>query len=318
MNHATQSSHSGGLREIAAGMRIFACLTLLLLTLPWDSHSQGEEGTTKLFSLSVREFRREERTSLRGSDPMWIEFESELILFGRLTTDVIGDSIIFTAFNDSMQFKSVTPYPFDTFMSRDTLYYSSDTGRDIVSGGFFEMYDSMLACIFEDASLTVRFCRSCERPTIDHWKNHCESGEYTRLDLPYALGLFFPGAWIPSLAEDSRWVEEILIPPYSRLGHRPKVRTRARIVRVEDGIATAVLSSDTTLSNIHSILPNGESATIVRDALHLGGTLFLAQQDGLPLKGEIRIEESMQILRPKLSDRAIEKECAYILRYRVY
>jgi hypothetical protein len=249
---------------------------------------------------------------------MWIEFESELILFGRLTTEICGDSIVFTAFNDSMQFKNVMPYPFDTFMSRDTLYYSSDTGRDVVSGGFFEMYDSMLACIFEDPALTIRFCRTCERPTIDHWKDDCESGEYTRLDLKHALGLFFAETWIPSLAEDSRWEEDKRIPSYSRLGYRPKVRARARVVQIADGAATAVLLSDTTLSGIHTTLPNGESATILRNALHLGGTLFLALQDGLPLKGEIRIEESMQILRPKLSDRAIEKECAYILRYRVY
>jgi hypothetical protein len=272
----------------------------------------------KMFSLSVREYRREEQTSLRGSDPMWIEFESELILFGRLTTEAHGDSIIFTALNDSMQFKSVLPYPFDTFMSRDTLYYSSDTRRNVVSGGFFEMYDTMLACLFEDPALTIRFCSSCERPAISHWKEDCESGEYTRLDLKHALGIFFPAAWVPSLTEDSRWMEEKWIPPYSRLGYRPKVIARARTVRIEDGVATVVLSSDTTLSSIHTVLPNGEPATIVRDAVHLGGTLFLAQQDGLPLKGEIRIEESLQIFRPKLSERAIEKECAYILRYRIY
>ncbi len=271
-----------------------------------------------MFSLSVREYRREEQTSLRGSDPMWIEFESELILFGRLGAQACGDSIIFTAFNDSMQFKSVLPYPFETFMSRDTLYYSSDAGPNVVSSGFFELYDTMLACLFEDPALIVRFCDSCDRPYIEHLKENCESGEYTRLDLPFALGMFFPGAWAPSLDRDSRWVEDKWIPSYSRMGYRPEIRTQARIVRIADGAATAVLSSDTTLESIHSILPNGESATIVRDAVHLGGTLILAQQNGLPLKGEIRIEESMQIIRPKLSERVIERECAYILRFQTY
>jgi hypothetical protein len=293
-------------------------LTLLLLLIPKQSCPQNEELEERMFSLTVQEHRREERTSLRGSDPMWIDFESELTLFGHINTEVSGDSVVFTTFNDSMQFKSTLPYEFNTFMSRDTLYYSSDARRNVVSGGFIEMYDTMLACLFEGPALIIRFSDSNEPSSITHLKGECESGEYSRLDLQFALGIFFASEWKPSLQEDSRWVEDKSIPPYSRLGYRPSVRTKARIVQIKDDIITAVLSSDTTLTNIHTILPNGESATIIQDALHLGGTLFLAQGNGLPLKGEIRIEESMQIFRPKISERAVEKECAYILRFRIF
>jgi hypothetical protein len=293
-------------------------LTLLLLLLPQDSFTQSKDSEERMFSLSIREHRREERTSLHGSDPMWIEFESELILYGHLDTEILGDSIVITTFNDSMQFKSVLPYIFETFMSRDTLHYSSDARRNVASSGFAEMYDTMLTCVFEGPALKIHLRDSNERNSVTHLKEDCGSGEYTRLDLQYALGLFFAGAWVPSLTEDSRWLETISIPPYSRLGYRPTVLAQARIVQIKDGVATTVVSSDTTLSNIHTVLPNGETATITQDAVHLGGTLFLTQETGLPLKGEIRIEEAMQINRPNLSDRSIEKECAYILRFRLY
>jgi hypothetical protein len=188
----------------------------------------------------------------------------------------------------------------------------------VTSGGFLEMYDTMLACVFEGPAMRIHLCSSCEGNAITHLKEDCQSGEYTRLDLQYALGLFFTGAWVPSLTEDSHWLEGISIPAYSRLGYRPAILARARIVQIKDGVTTAVVSSDTTLSNVNTVLPNGETATIIENAVHLGGTLFLAEETGLPLKGEIRIEEAMQFLRPKLSDRSIEKECAYILRFRLY
>ncbi|MFH1756351.1 MAG: hypothetical protein ABIA59_11685 [Candidatus Latescibacterota bacterium] len=249
---------------------------------------------------------------------MWVEFQSELVLYGRLDSEAGDDSVCSIAFNDSIQYKSITPYPFDTFMSRDTLYYSSDAGPNVVSRGHSALFDTMLACLFTGPALHLSFHKNSQSYEVTHNKEDCESGEYTRLDLPYALGIFFADAWIASVTQGSRWAGVKTIPRYSGMGHRPAIRIQTRIVQVKDSIATAVLSSDTTLSNMPTILPNGESATIIQNTIHLGGTLFLAQESGIPLRGEIRIEESMQIIRPKLSDRAIEKECAYILRFRIY
>ncbi|NIM20665.1 MAG: hypothetical protein GTO51_10630 [Candidatus Latescibacteria bacterium] len=278
----------------------------------------AEDVRGRSFSLEVLEHRLEDRASAVNAEPMKIELESKLILYGHLYAVSVRDTNPSLAFNDSLLFRSFSPLRFETFMSRDTMYYSSQSGPNVVDRGHYQAYDTMLACLFTGPAVEIRFLSNPPRYEITPLKEKCKSGEYTRLDLPFALGTFFTSAPVPILEEGFRWTENKDLPSYEGLGFRPAMPIAGRVVHISNGAATAVLSSDTTVKEIRITLPNGESAMILNNDIHLGGTLLLEVESGFPLEGEVRVEQSIRVVRPQLTTLVLEKECAYILRFKVH
>jgi hypothetical protein len=270
------------------------------------------------FSLTFKDYRQEDRATFEDSDPMSIEFESEFQLFGRLSENPIENTFMYTVFNDSLLYRSVQPLRFITFMSGDTIHYTSQEGPDFINRSYSEAHDSMLACLFGGPALTIG--KSSTGPGIELTpvNQDCRSGEYKRLDPAGAIGLFFTGAQPADLKKGYRWQEYKFWPGYSGLGFRPLLRLSGRIVMIEGCQATAVLSVDTTCSNVQSKLPNGENTTILSESIQIGGTLVLDTKTGCPLRGEVRIEETVSYFRPRVSEQVLEKEGSYILRWRRY
>jgi hypothetical protein len=270
------------------------------------------------FSLTVDDHHREERTSFPDLDPLSIEFESELRLFGGVCEQSEGDQLVFTIHDDSLLFRSLKPLRFTTFMSGDTLRYASQEGPNFIDRSYTEAHDSMLACLFGGPALKI--CKKTAEAglEINLLNKDCQSGEYTRLDPVSAFGLFFSKVRPAALKKGYRWRERKSCPDYSGLYFRPDIRLTERVVQSADGEATAVLTSDTTFTDVQIILPNGETATLLSKSLRVGGTVVMAAGTGLPLRGEVRIEEHVRYLRPRLGEKVLEKEGSFILRWRCY
>jgi len=270
------------------------------------------------FSLTVNDYRQEEKAAFVDSDPLSIEFESELKLHGGICETAVENKFVFTIYNDSLLYRSLQPLRFNTFMSGDTIHYASQEGPNFIDRSYSEAHDSMLACLFSGPAMKIERRTADPGLEITLLKKDCRSGEYTRLDPAGAFGLFFVDVRPADLEKGHRWQEYKPCPGYSGLGFRPLLRLAGRVVMVNDGEATVVLSSDTTCSDVQIKLPNGENATILSETIRVGGTLVLNIRTGCPIRGEVWIEESVQFLRPRLSDRVLEKKGSYILRWRRY
>jgi hypothetical protein len=173
----------------------------------------------------------------------------------------------------------------------------------------------MLVCLFDGPALTIQFRPIPPYRHIQHLKVACNSGQYDRLDLPYSLAIFFADLPAASMDLDFQWVEEKVCPSYSGLRFHPALRIAGRIVQKSGGLATAVLSADSTYQDQKLTMPNGENIVILRDDVHLGGTLIMDVNTGFPVKGEVRVKETIQHVRPRLSNHVLEKECEYVLRF---
>ena len=270
------------------------------------------------FCLTFNDYRQEDRASFADSDPMSIEFESEFQLFGHLCVNAVENKLGYTVFNDSLLYRSVQPLRFKTFMSGDTIHYSSQEGPNFLNRSYSEAHDSMLACLFGEPALKIERKSAASGLELTLLTGDCHSGEYKRLDPAGAIGLFFPDIDSADLKKGYRWQEYKYCPGYSGLGFRPLLRLTGRIVLVDGDEATAVLSVDTTCSNVQIKIPNGENATILSESLRIGGTLVLDTTTGCPLRGEVRIEEVVKHLRPRLSDQVLDKKGSYILRWQRY
>lgn len=270
------------------------------------------------FSLTLKDYRQEDRASFVDSDPLSLEFESEFQLYGRLHENALANRFVYTIYNDSLLYRSVQPLRFKTFMSGDTIHYASQEGPNFLNRSYSESHDSMLACLFGGPALEIESRPAEPGLGLNLLREDCRSGEYKRLDPSGAFGLFFANVHPADLKKGHRWQEYKFCPGYSGLGFRPFLRLDGRIVLTGGDEATAVLSVDTTCSNVQLKLPNGENATILTESLRIGGTLVLDIRTGCPLRGEVRIEETVKYLRPRLSERVLEKEGSYILRWLRY
>jgi hypothetical protein len=278
------------------------------------------------FSLTIQEKRFEEVVTPGADSTVPADFETDSSVWGRITVPDTPSGTVHT-FTDSIAIATTQPFPFETFMSRDTLYYRAEGKPNIIGKRIDAITDSMLACVFEGPSLEISAVTG-ERAALDardgagsivpraisHIKPDCKSGEYSRLRLPLSLGFFFIGMPRPGTDSGYIWEELKPLPSYSGLLFFPDLVISLRIVRVTDEAVTVVLSSDTTFTTRKLTMPSGEQIDLLEDGIHIGGTVILDPSSGVPTTGELRIDETISYLRPRLSTLPASKRCSYLLR----
>jgi hypothetical protein len=203
-------------------------------------------------------------------------------------------------------------------MSADTMYYDAREGRSIVDRKQIDKYDVMLACVFSGPALRAVYRQTGALDSINHLKDQCESGQYDRVNLPVTLGIFLPDSAALRGEENGRWVERRELPSFSGVGFHPRLDFAYRIVKIEDETRTIVVSADSTVRDHHIRMKNGEEAVILSDRLRAGGTLVTNASLGISQSGEIRIKETMELLRPKAGHAVIKKTCEYTIRFQTH
>ena len=70
------------------------------------------------------------------------------------------------------------------------------------------------------------------------------------------------------------------------------------------------IACDTTLTHVRTIMPNGETADIIADRIRVRG--FVRQWRDVPsfYQGEIKIEEDIRYVRPRLGTSVLNKQCS--------
>jgi hypothetical protein len=139
----------------------------------------------------------------------------------------------------------------------------------------------------------------------------CHSGEYGRINAPVTLGAFLVG--IP--AHRDRWYDRRSLPSYSGVGFHPEIELLYRTVQTSEHEATVAIAADTTIENHSTLMKNGEEIVIVRDRIRLGGTITVDRSTRLPSRGELRIGESMRLVRPHAAGTVVIKEGFYKIRF---
>ena len=88
-----------------------------------------------------------------------------------------------------------------------------------------------------------------------------------------------------------------------------------RTVDTTDYDATVTVAADSTFEDFTTHLKNGEEVTIVRDRIRIGGTMVIDRSTGLPKHAELRVGESLQMVRPHASGMVITREGQYTIRF---
>jgi hypothetical protein len=302
-----------------------AIVMVLLLGAPSARGAKSGAETTR-FSLTITDERIENRIAGHAPSTVEVAFRNEVTLYGRLAVSPDDSTITVVAYNDSIRFERLAPMPFESFMSRDTMYHSTKAGPKVSDTGRVALYDSMLACIFEGPSLEISLGRPARIPggegrdrlfraEIEDRKPDCPSGEYGMIDPPVSLGAFFASPWHVVGRDGIRWRSIVKLPGYSSLRFRPEIAVSWRTVRARGELA-AVVTADTIITDVRLKMPNGETFVIIEDKIHVGGTFFLVEGKVIPAKAELRIEEQIKLLRPDISNLVGTKSCSYVLRFR--
>ncbi len=314
--------------EMREGRAAFFSILMLLFGL---GDISAAAGTRLGFTFSIHE-KRNERVVTPGADAaVPADFETDITLFGRIAAPG-GQAAGGTAtFNDSIRFSTTLPFPFESFMSRDTFYFNAEGKPAVVSTGAGEHYDSMLACVFEGPALEIAVrpdspdslapqenSSAPRPPAIRNLKPDCGSGGYSRIDLPVSLGFFFMGTPANSPVKDYTWREVKTLPSFSGMGFHPDIAVPMRIVALDSDRITAVFSADTVVEDVSKTMPNGETIDILEYRIHIGGTLVVDRSDGVPRGGEVRIEEEISYLRRRVSSLVASKSCSSLLRLKTY
>jgi hypothetical protein len=231
-----------------------------------------------------------------------------MTLFGRVELTPTGAEVTFYA--DSILYESRSPRTLTTFMSADTMYYRSPGG-----GGAIDhhqvAYDLMLSCVFGGAALRVARDETGAPPKTEHLNADCPGGEYGSINLPVTLGAFL----ILAPERRDRWVERRPAPSYSGVGFHPVIEWLYRTVDSTDRDVTVTVAADSTIENFTTHFKSGEEINIVRDRIRVGGTMVIDRTTGLPKHGELRIGESLQLVRPDAAGVIITREGQYTVRF---
>ncbi len=240
-------------------------------------------------------------------------FESVITYFGRIEEAGEKHAAAVTAYNDSIRFRGIAPFRLDAFMSRDTLFTISKEKKSAVQGGFMDVDTPMLECLFAGPSLRITFPEGNGVETVEHMKTDCPGGIYKRLDLPRTLGVFI--LRIPSGQRETgdRWEAIRSCPSYSGLGLFPDLRFVYRISRVGENQTTVQMTCDTTLTNVHVVMPNGEEASVIQNRIHVEGSLTIAGRTGVCHGGEALITEQIHYVRGDSGPDVLRKTCTYRL-----
>jgi len=268
------------------------------------------------FSLSISERREEQRDTSAPDGKREIVFETQITLHGRFVREDMNGRRVLAVCADSIVFVSRRPLAFRTFLSADTMYYHAPGGRAVVDRRDVPAVDTMLACLFGRPALRAHLAAGGAVDSLHYLNAECQSGEFQRMNLPVTLGFFLPDP--PSLAaqEGARWRALRILPLFSGVAFHPAAEFRWHAVATATGQTTIVFSADSTFVRQQTKLANGEEAVILRDRIRAGGTLVLERETALPVSGEVRIRERMEILRPQLGPNPVIKYGEYTIRIR--
>jgi hypothetical protein len=267
------------------------------------------------FVLTIAENRTDRRDTFATGESPAVTVESDLILSGRV--DVLGTNRVLTFYADSIEFYSRQPYVYRTFMSADTIYYRSGGGTSTIDRKGTAEYDSMLSCLFTGPALQVFLSTSGDPDSTVHANERCGSGEYGRINAPvtfHALLLGRDQGVFEAGGQDGRWREARRAPSFSGIGFHPSIQFLYRVVKTTDASLTVTIAADTTIENHRTVMKNGEEVVISRDRFRIGGTLVVDRATGLTRSGELRIRESVELVRPHASGMVVTKDGEYTIR----
>ena len=268
------------------------------------------DGDPSRFELTVLTTRTDTRKSHLTDKSPAVTSESELTLFGRVESSGGGAEVTFYA--DSILYHSLKPFAFQTFMSADTMYYRSSTGTGTIDHKE-AVYDSMLSCVFGGAALRVTRDRSGAPKDVDHLNDRCQSGEYESINAPITLCAFL----VRTPDDGDRWHDRKPSPSFSGVGFHPEIDWLFRAVRTTDSETTVTVAADTTIEDYETVMKNGEEILVVRDWIRIGGTMSIDRSTGLPRLAELRIGESLRLIRPHASGMVVTREGHYTIRFSV-
>jgi hypothetical protein len=268
------------------------------------------KGDASRFELTVLTTRTDARKSHVTDDSPAVTSESETTLFGRVESSGGGAAVTFYA--DSILHHSLRPFAFQTFMSADTMYYRSSTGTSTINHKE-AVYDSMLSCLFGGAALRVTRDRSGAPKDADHVNSRCQSGEYERINAPVTLCAFL----VRTPDDGDRWHDRKPLPSFSGVGFHPEIDWLFRAARTTDSesTVTVTVAADTTIEDYETVMKNGEEIVVVRDRIRIGGTMSIDRSTGLPRLAELRVGESLRLIRPHASGMVVTREGHYTIRF---
>lgn len=301
-------------------------ILLFLFLLSGGEPSACGGGTIRSFTFTIQEHRYEEVVTPGARETVPAEFQTESTVSGHFSMQESSPGTLFACI-DSIMISNTQPFPFETFMSLDTLYYRAENKPNIIGKRIDAITDSMLHCVFDGPSLKISTNSPASgRPggetaagpplprTVTHQKPDCGSGEYSRLNLPVSLGFFFTALPGETAGRGFAWNERKALPSYSGLQYHPDLGISLRIVERRENSVTIVLNTDTTVTNQRLTMPRGETIDLLQDRIHLGGTVIVDADSGIVITGELRIEEEISYLRARLSTVPASKRCSYLLR----
>jgi hypothetical protein len=105
---------------------------------------------------------------------------------------------------------------------------------------------------------------------------------------------------------------------FSGVGFHPSIETLYRAVESTGETVTIAVAAETTLADIRTVMRNGEEVVITTDRIRMGGTLDVESATGITRKGELRIRESMTLVRPNASGMIVTKDGEYTIRFSLY
>lgn len=300
-------------------MRAYLFLVLSSLacaTPPSGSGSEGAPATSRTFNLVIIENRTDRRETVVAGESPSVTIESELTLSGRF--DASGGSRVLTFYADSISLDSRQPYVYQTFMSADTMFYRSAGVVGVIDRSQTAEFDSMLSCLFRGPALKVFLSGSGVPDSSVHANERCRSGEYDRINAPVTIRAFLirrsrggPG----TNGGGGRWRESFPVPSFSGVGFCPSIEILYRVAKTTESTTTVTVAADTTIEDHRTTMKNGEEVIIARDRFRVGGTLVVDNATGLTRSGELRIRESLELVRPHASGMVMTKDGEYTIRF---
>jgi hypothetical protein len=272
---------------------------------------------TLVFSLTVSEHREEYKDASRMDEPPDATISADYVLFGRIRPRGCGGRTA-VVFADSIVYKSRSPLVLSTFMSADTMYYRARGGTAPVNRSEMSDYDSMLTCLFNGPAMLVEYTSADDISSVTHFKGHCQGGQYGHINLPVTMSFFMPDSSALHGEKNNRWKRTAAVPSFSGLGFHPRLRLSCRIVDAQNGSRTLSVNGDSTIVDHQTTTPNGEEVAIMSGRFRLGGTFTTDRAIGLCRSGEIRIRETMELSRPRVSHTVTAKSCDYTIRFRIH
>jgi hypothetical protein len=283
---------------------------------PGGAGSSGAPDSDRPFALTIIENRTDRRETVVAGESPAVTVESELTLSGRV--EASGGQGALTFYADSISFDNRQPYAYRTFMSADTMYYWSVGGVGVIDRSGTAEYDSMLSCLFGGPALQIFLSESGAPDSTAHANERCRSGEYDRINTPVTIRAFLvrrehgePG----SHSNGERWRESLPAPSFSGVGFHPSIEFLYRVVKTTDASTTVAVAADTTIEDHRTVMKNGEEVIIARDRFRIGGTLVIDGATGITRSGELRIRESLKLIRPHASGMVMTKDGEYTIRF---